>query len=476
MIPRVLATPITADVPSHRPRAGVPHRVSTEVLEAILPGPGRDRLAAADVLVVTTGQQPGLFTGPLYTVNKALSAMALAARLERERKVPVVPVFWVAGDDHDFAEGNHCAFLDAAGDAQSLVLRERSADAPQLSLFREPCGEDARRVLEELRTRTPDSEFKGAVLDWLGQAYRPEQNLADAFADALNALLGPRGLAVFRAHAPSAKRAAAPWLLKALGVTLPDGLSPILVEGRLGRDRLRADGKAFVTRRSGEHFTRADLEDMAKRAPDRLSPNVLLRPAVEAALFPTVAYAAGPGELAYLPDAAPCHAALGITPQTPVPRWSGLLLESKVEKVLERHRITVDDLKPPAGALEGRIARGALPPETLEQLERLRDSVTTGYDALARAAATIDPTLERTVQSARNQALGGTQEIEKKLVASVKRTHETLTGQIAKARAALYPLGAPQERTLTIASFLLRYGPPLLDELAREVARWTDAL
>jgi uncharacterized protein YllA (UPF0747 family) len=356
------------------------------------------------------------------------------------------------------------------------VLRERSADAPQLSLFREPCGEDARRVLEELRTRTPDSEFKGAVLDWLGQAYRPEQNLADAFADALNALLGRRGLAVFRAHAPSAKRAAAPWLLKALGVTLPDGLSPVLVEGRLGRDRLRADGKAFVTRRSGEHFTRADLDEMAKSAPDRLSPNVLLRPAVEAALFPTVAYAAGPGELTYLPDAAPCHAALGITPQTPVPRWSGLLLESKVEKVLERHRITVDDLKPPAGALEGRIARGALPPETLEQLERLRDSLTTGYDALARAAASIDPTLERTVQSARNQALGGTQEIEKKLVASVKRTHETLTGQIAKARAALYPLGAPQERTLTIASFLLRYGPPLLDELAREVARWTDAL
>ena len=314
------------------------------------------------------------------------------------------------------------------------------------------------------------------MLDWLGRAYRAEQNLADAFAEALNGLLASSGLAVFRAHAPSAKRAAAPWLLKALGVTLPDGLSPVLIEGRLGRDRLRADGKAFTTRRSGEHFTRAELEGIAKSAPDRLSPNVLLRPAVEAALFPTVAYAAGPGELAYLPDAAPCHAALSVTPQTPVPRWSGVLLESKVEKVLERHRITVDDLKPPAGALEGRIARGALPPETLERLESLRGSLTTEYDALARAAATIDPTLERTVQSARNQALGGTQEIEKKLVASVKRTHETLTGQIAKARAALYPLGAPQERTLTVASFLLRYGRPLLDEVAREVARWTDAL
>jgi uncharacterized protein YllA (UPF0747 family) len=474
MMPRLLATPIASD--ARRPRAGVPHRVSADVLEAVLPGPGHERLAAGEVLVVTTGQQPGLFTGPLYTVHKALSAVALAARLERERHVAVVPVFWVAGDDADFAEANHCAFLDAAGDAQSLLLRERPADAPQRSLFREHCGDDATRALEELRTKTPDSEFKGEVLTWLRGAYRPEQNLADAFAEAINALLASQGLAVFRAHAPSAKRAAAPWLLKALDVVLPDGLSPVLVEGKLGRDRLRADGKAFVTRRSEEHFTRADLEGIAKTAPDRLSPNVLLRPAVEAALFPSVAYCAGPGELQYLPDAAPCHAALGLTPQTPVPRWSGVLIESKVEKVLERHRITVDDLKPPAGALEGRIAKGALPPETLELLERLRASLTSDYEALAKAAAAIDHTLERTVQSARNQAIGGTQEIEKKLVASVKRTHETLTSQVARARAALYPLGTPQERALTIASYLLRYGPPLVDELAREVARWTDAL
>ncbi|HKV72210.1 MAG TPA: bacillithiol biosynthesis BshC [Gemmatimonadales bacterium] len=474
MMPRVLATPIAAD--TRRPRAGVPHRVSADVLDAVLPGPGRDRLAKGEVLVVTTGQQPGLFTGPLYTVHKALSAIALAARLERERHVPVVPVFWAAGDDADFAEANHCAFLDAAGDAHAIVLRERTADAPQRSLFREPCGEEVIRALEELRTRTPDTEFKAPVLSWLAAAYRPEQNLADAFAEAVNALLASHGLAVFRAHAPSAKRAAAPWLLKALDVVLPDGLSPVLVEGKLGRDRLRAEEKTYVTRRSEERFTRADLEEIATTAPERLSPNVLLRPAVEAALFPTVAYCAGPGELQYLPDAAPCHAALGVTPQTPVPRWSGVLIESKVEKVLDRHRITAIDLKPPAGALEGRIAKGALPPETLELLERLRTSLTSEYDALAKAAATIDPTLERTVQSARNQALGGTHEIEKKLVASVKRTHETLTGQITKARAALYPLGTPQERSLTVASFLLRYGSPLVDELAREVARWTDAL
>jgi len=474
MIPRVLATPIPA--PRGRPAAGRPRPIAPDVLEAVLPGPGRDRLAAGEVLVVTTGQQPGLFTGPLYTVHKALSAIALAARLERERRVPVVPVFWVAGDDHDFAEANHCAFLDATGDARALVLRTRAADAPQLPLSRETCGADAARALEELRTRTPESEFKAGVLGWLAAAYRAEATLADAFAAAVQDLLGSRGLAVFRAHALPAKRAAAPWVVKALELTLPDGLSPVLVEGRLGRDRLRGDGGAFATRRSGERFTKAQIGEIAATAPDRLSPNVLLRPAVEAALFPTVAYAAGPGELAYFPDTAPCYAALGVAPQAAVPRWSGVLVESRVDKVLERFRIGVDDLKPPAGALEGRIAREELPPRTLELLERLRATLTTDYDALGLAAAAIDPTLERAVQSVRNQALGGTHDVEKKLVAASKRAHETLTAQVVKARAALFPLGAPQERTLTIASFLLRYGPALVDELAREVARWTDAL
>src|SRR5207247_9977374 len=105
MIPRIVATPFAG---TGAPPADVkPRRVDRDVLAAVLPGPGRDRLAAGDVLAVTTGQQPGLFTGPLYTVYKAVSAIAVARELERERGVPVVPGFWVAGDDRDFAEANH---------------------------------------------------------------------------------------------------------------------------------------------------------------------------------------------------------------------------------------------------------------------------------------------------------------------------------------------------------------------------------
>jgi len=121
VIPKIVATPI-APLAVPEPRVAA-RRVAPDVVAAALPGAARDRLAAGEVLVVTTGQQPGLFTGPLYTVYKALSAIALARRLERERRVPVVPVFWVAGDDHDFAEANHTWFLNAAGELVQVVLR-----------------------------------------------------------------------------------------------------------------------------------------------------------------------------------------------------------------------------------------------------------------------------------------------------------------------------------------------------------------
>jgi uncharacterized protein YllA (UPF0747 family) len=473
-MPKIVTTPIA---PLAIPEVRVaPRRVAPDVVAAALPGAARDRLAAGEVLVVTTGQQPGLFTGPLYTIYKALSAIALARRLERERRVPVVPVFWVAGDDHDFAEANHTWFLNAGGDLAQIVLRERPADAPLVPLARELCGPDIIAALGQLKDGTPDSEFKAGVVEWLERSYRPEATLADAFAGALHALLGPRGLVVLRVHDASAKRAAAPWVLKGLDLTLSDGYTPVFVEARQGRDRLQRAGEGYVTRRSGERFTRAQLERVAAEAPERLSPNVLLRPAVEAALLPTVAYAAGPSELKYLQDAVPLYEALGVTRQPPVPRWSGVIVEGRVEKLMERHGIDLAAFDGKPGELEARLVRHELPPETVATLAALKSDIEAQYGRLRESVGKIDPTLERTVESARNAALAGAQTIEKKLVASLKRLEgETLVRQIARARAAVYPGGQPQERVLTLPSFLIRYGPGLVDALEQEVARWTGA-
>jgi uncharacterized protein YllA (UPF0747 family) len=387
----------------------------------------------------------------------------------------VVPVFWVAGDDHDFHEANHATFLNAAGEPTKLVLRERAAEAPALPTFREPCGPEIAGALEALRHGTPDTEFKPAVLEWLAASYRPETSLADAFAAALHTLLGERGLAVVRPYAASAKREMAPWLLRGLDSTLADGLTPVLVEASLGRDRLRRDGNDFVTRRSGERFSRVDLERVARDAPERLSPNVLLRPVVEAALWPTVAYLAGPGELRYLPDAAPLYRELAVVPQTPVARWSGIVVEGRVDRVLAKHGLTLDDLAGPPGAVEARVVRDQLPPEVAESLAQLRDQIAGTYERLGAAVARLDATLQRTVESARNAALGGIHDIEKKLVTALKRSNETLVGQLARARAAVFPAGVPQERVVAYPSMAIRYGPSLLTQLEDEVARWAAA-
>jgi uncharacterized protein YllA (UPF0747 family) len=199
---------------------------------------------------------------------------------------------------------------------------------------------------------------------------------------------------------------------------------------------------------------------------------VLLRPVVEAALFPTLAYVGGPGEMEYLPESAPLFSSLGVAPQTPVRRWSGLIIEARVEKVLTKHGLTPADFDGKPGVLETRLAQADLPPDLAAALTELRGDIESRFAGIGGAVQKLDPTLERTVESARNAALAGTHEIEKKLVASLKRAQGTQASQLARVRAALAPNGKPQERVLTVASFLARYGTALLDEIDAEVARW----
>src|SRR4029077_14931964 len=157
---------------------------------------------------------------------------------------------------------------------------------------------------------------------------------------------------------------------------------------------------------------------------------------------------------------------LGVTRQAPVPRWSGVLVEGRVEKLMERHGLDLAALDGQPGELEARLVRDELPAETVATFTALRRGIEQHYAALRESAVRIDPTLERTVDSARNAALSGAQTIEKKLVASLKRLEgETLIRQIPPAPPPDTPPGQPQERVLTLASFSIRYGPALVDAL-----------
>src|SRR3954469_8913061 len=151
MTPRIVATPIasTIELPSLREGS-----FDAGLSDAVVPSSAREqglaRLREPGAIAVTTGQQPGLFTGPLYTVYKALSTAALARVLERQWQRPVVPVFWVAGDDHDFAEASQASWITNDGALRTAALPPRPSDAPLTPMYQQPLGPAVDGVLETL--------------------------------------------------------------------------------------------------------------------------------------------------------------------------------------------------------------------------------------------------------------------------------------------------------------------------------------
>ncbi|NNG17146.1 MAG: bacillithiol biosynthesis cysteine-adding enzyme BshC [Gemmatimonadales bacterium] len=494
---RIVSTALEAAPTTPEPRPG---GWSDALLEACLARPGLEpaieRLRDPNVLVVTSGQQPGLFTGPLYTIYKALSAGALATRLEARWETPVVPVFWVAGDDHDFAEANHTTWLRADGSLCSETLRTRPPEAPLTPMYREPLGPEVLQLLESLAADLASHPFGQTTIDWLAQHYHPENTFSGAFGSALAELLAPFGVVCFDSTHPAVKRMAAGTIVTAAGlardldrdlaaragalesagihpgVTVGEAASLIMLEGRLGRDRLMLDGQSLVTRRSHERFDLDQLQAIAAEEPQRFSPNVLLRPVVESALLPTVAYVAGPGELRYLELTQPIYQRLRLVQQTAIPRWSGMVVPRRVDRVLEKFGAELDQLLEPDQALEARVVQGHMPPEAVQALVALRESIEAGYDAIQRVGIHIDPTVEKPIARIRNQALKGVADAEHRLTSHLKRREKTELAQIERARSAVFPHGKPQERVLGIASLLAQYGPELLDQLAGVIGEW----
>lgn len=495
---RLVTTPLRAAVPP--PAATRAGGVDPALLPALVEAPGleavKSRLADPRTLVVTTGQQPGLLLGPLYTLYKALSAAALAALLERRWGRPVVPVFWAANDDHDYAEAQWASWLDAGGEVRTGSLPDRPADAPLTPMSRLPLPAEITNILGELERDLPPGQERDATLNRLRRFYQPGATLGAAYSGALAELLAPLGIACLDSAHPAAKARMAPLLMEAVGrakeldeglarhaaelasrgqpVTVPVGQNATLVflEDASGRDRLVLDGQDYVSRRSGARAARAQIEAIAAATPERLSPNVLLRPVIESALLPTVAYVAGPGELAYLAQCEPLYAALGVVPQTPVPRWSGVLVEPRVDRVLEKFGATLDELLAPGNALEARVVRSQLPAALLDAGARLRTALDSEYGAILASAVTVDPTLERPVSAARQHAMTGLADIAKKVEGHLKKREATELAQIARARVAVQPGGKSQERVLAGVSWVARYGSALLEQVRAEAGQW----
>jgi len=447
-----------------------------------------DDLCTSRGLAVLTGQQTGLFGGPLFTLYKALTAVALAAELERTLHRPVVPLFWMASEDHDVAEADHVQVLDRSG---TLVqLRHTAWGAPPggfmpANLRLGPAIQD---TLARLWESLPATEFSGPLRDALAQAYTPERTLAEAFACWMTSLLGETGLVLVDAADPGLKRLAAGIFrreveeapgtsaaivevsraLRAQGYPTqiearPDGVNCFLLAE--GRRPLVRDAAGFRLRDTGEVITPASLLRMVQDAPERFSPNVALRPVVQDTLFPTLAYVAGPGELSYFAQLRPVYAAFGVPMPAIVPRASLSLMDPRVAQLLDRFHVSLQDLATEPEQLASRLLRQHLPPDLEATLTAARQDVDEIFRRLGEAVAAVDPTLRATAGQTGGHIKGHLDQLEKKAVQALKRREADTRQQLQRLRDALMPGGKPQERVYPVLPFLAKYGPTLLTSL-----------
>ncbi len=481
------------------------HRTARERAATLLRGGGPSgaerlrRFVEEGGFTVTTGQQPALLGGPLYVLYKAFTAVALAGRMEAELGLPVLPVFWVGADDHDWDEARRSWLLDRENEEVGLELPPRSGPSP--ALHRIPLeGElDMSRVLGPLFRSLPDSDFAPPWVEVIQAAWaKPGITLADGFSSQLQALTADAGLFLAHSHDPALRRAARPLLeaelQEAVGaeaelqararaleeagypvqVPIAPGATNVLLDGPESRDRILRSEEGGLSLRGREGAL--DRREWEGDGDTWLTPNVLLRPVVEAHLFPTLAYVAGPGEAAYLAQNEPLFRLHGVTRPLVHPRLSAVVMERKVEKVLRKHDLELGELSVPHHELASRLARDDLPEGIRRELGRFRGAVARHTAELAREVAELDATLKDSVEQLRSSGFADLAEVEKKVVQALKRENEITLAQIAKAQLHLFPGGTPQERRMNPWYFLFRYGPGFLEQMLQQAWTAVEAL
>jgi bacillithiol biosynthesis cysteine-adding enzyme BshC len=447
-------------------------------------GAAQERLARAarDGVLVTTGQQPGLFGGPIYTWSKALSALALADALERATGVPTAPLFWAATDDADFDEAatTHVA---VAGGLETIRLARPSDEHIGRPLATVPLG-DAGPLLEVLERATGSAAFPDVLRAARG-AYAARATVGEAYVRLLAEVLNPLGIAVLDASNRAVREGTHSVVREALlrAQRVEDALAHRareLEEAGYAPQVEPVAGLSLVFSLSGpkERVRVGDAAGVAGTAPaERLSPNVLLRPVAERALLPTVAYVAGPGELAYFAQATAVADALDAPRPLAVPRWSGLIVEPHVQRLLDRRGLTPGDLVDPS-APERALAQRAMPGGASEALDALRRAIDAAAVALAATAepSGVGAPAPAVVDGARRALLERVARLERRFLSAAKRGETAGMRDLASLRAALRPLGRPQERTLNLLPMLARHGPALLEQMLGQARGHADAL
>jgi len=443
-----------------------------------------ERLSRPEALVVMTGQQPGIATGPIYTIYKALSVIALARRWEKLYGLPVIPVFWVASEDHDLAEINQLTMITGENKLERLQMELPEHVGWAVGDIPAGCGQE--EFWENLRRLLPETEFKTPLVTLLQRTWEESSSLGEWFARLLTVLMGRWGLVLMDAQDYALKRLLRPFWQKVLedplelrelvvqagrdltgaGYSpqlkpLPDTCPFFLFEGKV-RSRVSFRDGYFHTAQNSYHAQ--EIGSLLDEAPERFSLGVVLRPIAADYIFPTLAHIGGPSELSYFAQLGPVYERLEVPKPLLWPRLSLTIIEANVLRTLQRYDLTPWQLvSSEAGNLANRIARKQHPDLDPQRWQSIRKKALEPLDQLEQSLTSSS--MLQPVELARQKINFQLSYLEDKLVQLSRRQNQELLQRLTGAKQRLFPSGKSQERNLSVLYFLAKYGQNWLEDL-----------
>lgn len=442
-------------------------------------------------LAVITGQQVGLLGGPLYTWWKALTTIKTAREWAGRLGCPVVPVFWMAADDHDLAEINHLAVLDRDHALRRLTYRPGN-DAVGWPAFRVPLRSEFEELWPALEEGLPESEFREEILKTAKSCYAPGRSMVTAFGAWLTRWFGSMGLVVVDPSDPALKRLATGLFLRELEdhpasrrlydertralehtgtqpqIHLPeDVLNFMWMDDQRRPLRVRQNAIEIGGRTSP--FDVAEWKKKITDRPDRVSPNVLLNPLYQDTLFPALFHVLGPAETSYFAQVRPLYDHFGMTPPVLMPRHSLTVVTQRTISALEDLGITLEEALKGNEEAYRRSKRHAVPQEIEGSITRVREITLPLLKDLEEQVKLVDAGLTSLVSRAQSGLDASLKKLEEKVGASAERQNEALGRKVIHVRNLMRPYGALQERSLNVMSFLVRHGPQFTEHVAAQL-------
>lgn len=448
-------------------RYGVPESAWSR-LEAVRDG---------KAVMVVTGQQVGYLGGPFYTFLKAYHATRLAAQLERELQMPVLPLFWLEGEDHDLEEVRSAYFPDQNGELNTLRFEPgREIKGYEVGRYDVNAGEHALQLAEAVG----DVNEAGAAL--LREAYS-RTTLSDAMGRLLAKTLGERGLLVVEGMEPQLKQMAAPLWEKV--IARDRNLSEMLARRS---EQLEAEGWSailkptsdshlfYVTNQdharstlsydgelrhpSGEttRMTTEELSRIARDAAERISPKAALRPLYQDFVLPTVAYIAGPGELDYHAQITPFYNELDVVAPVLFPRLSATLLDSRSARAVEKSAASIENI---LGGERSELIRDMIRSEdggAERVFAEARREIEEVFARIKNEIGGMDSTLAGAAQTSAGKSLFPLEQLREKTERALKQKHGTQIARLDKALALVKPQNQLQERMLCAGYWLVKLG------------------